>query len=75
MPVPMAAKSPQAGIRLTHSQFPAKQKRTSGIIHGVETEIATISFTDKILLTISQEGRLAYWVSLEMLLVLSLPLD
>ncbi|KAM7208766.1 hypothetical protein V8F20_000929 [Naviculisporaceae sp. PSN 640] len=42
--------------------FPAPSKHTTGEVGGVSTEITSTSFEDKILITISQGGRLAQWV-------------
>ncbi|CAG9954184.1 unnamed protein product [Clonostachys rosea f. rosea IK726] len=42
--------------------FPAPSRAVSGLIDNILTEIARVDFSDKILLTISQEGRLAQWV-------------
>ncbi len=44
--------------------FPAKAKRTVGTINGVSTEVESLNFSDKIMITVSQGGRLAQWVSL-----------
>lgn len=43
--------------------FPASSKKTVGAVNGVSTEIETFSFADKIMITVSQGGRLAQWVS------------
>jgi proteasome assembly chaperone 3 len=43
--------------------FPAPSRAVSGLIDNISTEIARVDFSDKILLTISQEGRLAQWVT------------
>lgn len=42
--------------------FPAKRQETSGVVNGTATEIARVDFADKILMTISQGGRLSHWV-------------
>ncbi|KAI0024546.1 hypothetical protein F4780DRAFT_607315 [Xylariomycetidae sp. FL0641] len=42
--------------------FPAPSKQATGPIDGVPTEASSISFEDKILVTLSQEDRLAQWV-------------
>lgn len=42
--------------------FPATTKQAAGIVDGVQTEVVYIEFADKILITISQRGRLAHWV-------------
>lgn len=44
--------------------FPAPSKHTTGEVGGVPTEITSTSFEDKILITVSQGGRLAQWVSI-----------
>jgi len=48
-------------------EYPARLKRASGLVDGVDTEVTSTSFTDRIMITISQEGRLAQWVSLRRL--------
>lgn len=35
------------------------------MVNGVKTDVMVMSFSDKIVITISQEGRLAHWVSQE----------
>ncbi|KAK4127508.1 hypothetical protein N657DRAFT_641507 [Parathielavia appendiculata] len=42
--------------------FPAPSKRTVGTVNGVPTEIESLSFSDKIMITVSQGGRLAQWI-------------
>ncbi|KAL3957450.1 hypothetical protein ACCO45_008028 [Purpureocillium lilacinum] len=42
--------------------FPVPSRRASGLVNGVATEVTSLSFSDKILVTISQEGRLSQWV-------------
>lgn len=42
--------------------FPASTKQAAGNVNGVQTEVVYIEFADKILVTISQKGRLAHWV-------------
>jgi proteasome assembly chaperone 3 len=32
------------------------------LVNGVQTDVMTMSFSDKIMVTISQAGRLAHWV-------------
>jgi len=44
------------------SPFPAKTKQAAGLVNGVETDLTSMYFSDKILITISQGGRLAQWV-------------
>ncbi|KAI9149348.1 hypothetical protein HJFPF1_11400 [Paramyrothecium foliicola] len=42
--------------------FPVPSRQSSGLVDGVPTEVNTLSFSDKILVTITQEGRLSQWV-------------
>ncbi|KAF2648281.1 hypothetical protein K491DRAFT_670882 [Lophiostoma macrostomum CBS 122681] len=55
------APSPQ-DYSVTPTPYPAKSHTTSTSIKGVETVATSISFADKILITISQHGRLAHWI-------------
>ena len=43
--------------------FPAPSKQAVGLVDGVETEVTRTDFSDKIMITFSQGGRLAQWVS------------
>lgn len=43
--------------------FPAPSKQANGLIDGVETEAMVMHFSDKIMVTLSQEGRLSQWVN------------
>lgn len=55
------------------NSFPAKSKQVSGLVHGTPTDVTSTYFADKILITISQAGRLSQWVcALECLQVNSL---
>ncbi|OCL12915.1 hypothetical protein AOQ84DRAFT_284129 [Glonium stellatum] len=49
--------------------FPARTKIASGAVNGIETTVTSIYFEDKIMITITQSGRLAHWahVSLDAL--------
>ncbi|BCS17868.1 uncharacterized protein APUU_10696S [Aspergillus puulaauensis] len=42
--------------------FPAATKRVSGDIKGIQTDVTTVKFSDKIMITISQKGRLGHWL-------------
>lgn len=42
--------------------FPAPTRTTSGLVKEVPTDVSCTSFSDKILLTVSQAGKLAHWV-------------
>jgi hypothetical protein len=46
-----------------HSPFPAPAKQGSGLVNGTPTDVSSIYFADKILITISQAGRLSQWVT------------
>jgi hypothetical protein len=43
--------------------YPAKTKKVAAQINGMLTEVMVISFSDRTMVSISQEGRLAQWVS------------
>lgn len=45
-----------------NSPFPAPAKQASGLVNGVQTDVSSAYFADKILITISQAGRLSQWV-------------
>jgi proteasome assembly chaperone 3 len=42
--------------------FPAQTKQVAGKINGVLTDVLSVGFSDRILITVSQQGRLAHWV-------------
>lgn len=42
--------------------FPASTKQVAGKVKGIQTDVMYVGFSDKILITISQRGRLAHWV-------------
>jgi proteasome assembly chaperone 3 len=42
--------------------FPAGTKQVAGLVNGIQTDVMTMNFSDKIMVTISQAGRLAHWV-------------
>jgi hypothetical protein len=46
-----------------NSPYPAQTKQASTQINGVATEVMSIFFSDRIMISISQEGRLAQWVT------------
>lgn len=45
-----------------NAKFPALSKQATGLFNGVVTEVTSMTFADKILVTISQGGRLSQWV-------------
>ena len=47
---------------IREESFPAPAREASGLVNGIPTEVTSTSFSDKILITISQEGRLSQWV-------------
>lgn len=49
-------------VNVYPSPFPAPSKSASGIIDDTLTEVSSIIFSDKILITVSQAGKLAHWV-------------
>lgn len=46
------------------SKFPVPTKHAAGPANGTQTEVSSMYFADKILVTISQGGRLSQWVIL-----------
>lgn len=42
--------------------FPASTRTAAGDVDGVHTNVMVLRFADKIMVTISQGGRLAHWV-------------
>jgi proteasome assembly chaperone 3 len=42
--------------------YPATTKRATGFVNGLSTDAMVVGFADKILITLTQEGRLAQWV-------------
>lgn len=47
---------------ITPAPFPARSKSAFSTIKSMETIATSMSFADKILITITQQGRLAHWV-------------
>ena len=47
---------------IKEDRFPAPRRQVSGTIDNIHTEVSRTDFADKILVTISQEGRLSQWV-------------
>jgi proteasome assembly chaperone 3 len=48
---------------LDNAPFPAPVKQAAGLVKGIQTDVSSIYFADKIMITISQAGRLSQWVS------------
>ncbi|RVX71051.1 hypothetical protein B0A52_03416 [Exophiala mesophila] len=47
--------------------FPAATKQAAAEINGVKTDVMSVSFADKIMITITQGGRIAQWVTVPLL--------
>ncbi|KAJ4287582.1 hypothetical protein N0V90_012285 [Kalmusia sp. IMI 367209] len=47
---------------IRQAAFPAPTKTSTATIHGFPTTATTLYFADKILVTVTQNGRLAHWV-------------
>ena len=54
--------NPPAAMDVQPAPFPAASKSSSGVANNLLTTVASISFTDKLLITISQAGKLSHWV-------------
>ncbi|KAG5297079.1 hypothetical protein I7I48_06088 [Histoplasma ohiense] len=46
----------------TNLPYPASTRQAAGVLGGVETEVMSVSFSDKILVTISQKEKLGQWL-------------
>lgn len=44
------------------SPYPARTRQAAREVNGVKTDVTSISFSDRIMITITQQGRLAQWV-------------
>lgn len=53
-----------AQIPTMQPSYPAITKQAAGMIDGILTDVTTTTFSDKIMITIIQDGRLAQWVLL-----------
>lgn len=42
--------------------YPAQSQQASAVINEMPTDVTSISFFDKIMITITQNGRLGQWV-------------
>ncbi|KAL8710103.1 MAG: hypothetical protein Q9225_007343 [Loekoesia sp. 1 TL-2023] len=47
---------------ISTTSYPAATKQAAGHIDGVLTDVTSTSFSDKIMVTITQNGRLAQWI-------------
>jgi len=62
MPVPMASDMLRGREGVSSAPYPARTKQAAGIVNAVHTEVMSVSFADKLMVTIIQGGRLAQWV-------------
>ncbi|KAL2039122.1 hypothetical protein N7G274_008171 [Stereocaulon virgatum] len=60
MPLSIAPGSPH--IPVMQPSFPAKTKQAASMINGILTDVTSTTFSDKIMITITQDGRLAHWI-------------
>ncbi|KAH7089608.1 hypothetical protein FB567DRAFT_306257 [Paraphoma chrysanthemicola] len=56
------APAPAADYTVTAAPYPARTKTSAASIRGLETVATAVNFADKILITVTQNGRLAHWV-------------
>lgn len=56
------ANAVQSQFQAYPSSFPASSKTASSLVDGIHTIVSSVNFADKILITISQSGKLAHWV-------------
>lgn len=67
MPLPIDATF-SANVNGLH-QYPAKTQQAVGTVAGKVTTVSCVTFADKIMVTITQDGRLAQWVIFAVLLL------
>ena len=48
----------------TPDRFPAASLEADGEVGGIPTHVSSVAFSDQVVVTISQDGRLAQWVGL-----------
>ncbi|KAK8113075.1 hypothetical protein PG984_013601 [Apiospora sp. TS-2023a] len=48
--------------QIREEAYPAPSKQANGLIDGIDTEAMVMDFADKIMVTLSQEGRLSQWI-------------
>ncbi|KAK2069424.1 hypothetical protein P8C59_004009 [Phyllachora maydis] len=51
-----------APVESRPDSFPAPSKHASGTVSGTPTDVSCTTFSDKIMITISQGGRLGQWI-------------
>jgi len=52
----------QLGDGVQQTPYPIPTKQAAGLVRGTHTDVSSIYFSDKIMITISQGGRLSQWV-------------
>ncbi|KAF2274211.1 uncharacterized protein EI97DRAFT_435314 [Westerdykella ornata] len=52
----------QQSYPITPTPYPAKTTTATAPVHGVSTTATCVSFADKILITVTQEGKLGHWM-------------
>ena len=68
MGLPMEPSDSQQQDPLPESQaYPATTKQAAAEINGIKTDVMSISFSDKIMIIITQNGRVAQWVTVPLL--------
>ncbi|CAI9631721.1 hypothetical protein GT037_002966 [Alternaria burnsii] len=58
----MAAPTTSDDYTVTPTPYPARTSTSTSIIKSIKTTATTVNFADKILITVTQNGRLAHWV-------------
>jgi proteasome assembly chaperone 3 len=59
--LPSEVQNMQINDGVEHTPFPAAYKQAAGLVNGTQTNVSSLYFADKILITISQGGRLGQW--------------
>ncbi|KAF4635573.1 hypothetical protein G7Y89_g2520 [Cudoniella acicularis] len=60
--IPDGLQDLELGSGVMPDRFPATTKQVAGLVNGIQTDLSSLYFADKILITISQAGRLAQWI-------------
>jgi proteasome assembly chaperone 3 len=60
--LPIGLQDLEIGGGVEPARFPAPSKQAAGLVNGTQTDVSSVYFADKILITISQGGRLSQWV-------------
>jgi len=58
----MAAPTTSDDYVVTPAPYPARTSTATSAIKSIETTASAVNFADKILITVTQNGRLAHWV-------------